>query len=561
MTERNAGNGQRLLIYTPYGRDADHLCRVLSDEGFDCVPCRDTAAVVENLKDHAAVGAILSTEEALASKDVGILLKALENQPTWSAIPILAFYSQNTSMDSFQKKASHPLHSFTDVNFLQRPVTTVTLLAAVRAAIRDRQRQYRTRELLQQLESDIQQREEIERELKAATVAAEHAKAIALDASQSKSQFLANMSHEIRTPLGAITGFLDLMKSPSNSAEDLKEYIAVIERNSVQLMRVIDDILDLSKVEAGKLLIEDVEVSLAELLWDVSALLGFKAREKGVLYSLKFNTPIPERIISDATRIRQILVNVLGNAIKFTSAGRINLDVYFEDETLGFVVTDSGKGISLDEREHLFKPFMQADLSTTRKFGGTGLGLVLTRNLCRQMGGDFVLVQSQPGRGSTFKATVKTKIAPGSELIATQNLVPRNPPTQIDLEAGHLNGMRVLVVEDSPDNQALLSILLKKMGAEIDLASDGREGVANALSNDYDIVLMDVQMPFMDGHEATRTLRAKGYTAPIIALTAHAMKEERDRTIASGFSDFLSKPIDRAHLVRVLSEYRPHADP
>lgn len=395
--------------------------------------------------------------------------------------------------------------------------------------------------------TDIHEQKILTEKLAEARIAAERA-------NSAKSQFLANMSHEIRTPLGAIIGFSELIKERGLEQNETSEFISVIERNSAQLLRIIDDILDLSKVEAGKMLIENLAFSLPDTLRDFSAQMGFKARARGIRFQLKATTPIPVTVISDITRLRQILMNIVGNAIKFTDKGFVELSVKFENDILEFEVQDTGRGISEEQRKILFQPFTQADASTTRKYGGTGLGLTLTRSLSEALGGTFDLKHSELGRGSTFVVRLKLKTQ-GSTALYSESTEPVTESISLNKQ-GQLGNLRVLLVEDSLDNQALISIYLNRAGASIDIASDGEEGCKMAMSKEYDIVLMDVQMPNMDGIAAVKHLREQNYKKPIIALTAHAMKEERDRCLMAGFTEFLTKPIVREELVTLLQSFR-----
>ncbi len=377
-------------------------------------------------------------------------------------------------------------------------------------------------------------------------------------ANDQKSAFLANMSHEIRSPLGAIMGFSELLRHSDLTKIDRENYLEVIQRNSEQLLRVIDDILDLAKVEAGKMTIEHIEFSLTELLADFASIIGFKARENGIRFELTAETALPEKIVSDPVRVRQILNNAVGNAVKFTTAGYVKLKVSYKESVLYFEISDTGRGISEEQAKALFKPFTQADASTTRKFGGTGLGLVLTRHLCATLGGDFKLLGSALEHGSTFLATLKAPAIPNVRVVPANEIQFRATPGRKALdEQKRFAGLRILLVEDSPDNQVLIKVMVQKLGGEIIISSNGKEGVERALTESIDVVLMDIQMPEMDGHEAVRTLRAKGFKTPIIALTAHAMKEEIARARESGFSSFVTKPIDRESLIEaVLSQTR-----
>ena len=512
-----------LLVHTPFGKDAQHLSQILGSQGFECQVCQSIPALVEGI--CSAATAILVSEEVLASPDLALLVTALQNQPAWSAIPVLLFYSKRPGEEGMGLRTAARIHEIADVNFIERPVSRFTLISAVQAAVRDRQRQYRTRDLLIQLQEE-----------RRAAEAASH----------SKSRFLANMSHEIRTPLGAIMGYADLLALPGLDEGQKAEFISVIRRNSKELLRIIDDILDLSKVESGRMEFEKAEFGLLDFLEEVKSLLGLRAREKGIEFRVRAATLLPERIVSDRIRVKQILLNVVGNAIKFTESGEIELEVSFEGKNLSFRVRDTGVGISPEQGKLLFQSFMQADSSTTRKYGGTGLGLVITKRICEAMGGDFVLAQSELGKGSTFVAHIP---------VETPDLDGDGYPST-GLEPTHishmLDGVRILLVEDSVDNQTLLSFLLRTAGASVELAKDGREGVEKALRGAYDAIVMDIQMPHMDGLEAVRIMRDKGLSLPILALTAHAMSEECERCLEAGFTSFLAKPVTQEMLLRHL---------
>ncbi len=403
--------------------------------------------------------------------------------------------------------------------------------------------------------SNISKYKEIHADLKKAKEAAEVANA-------TKSAFLANMSHEIRTPLGAVLGFSELLTDDSMTASERLNSIDIIKRNGRLLSNIINDILDLSKVEAGRLDFERSEVSFNEVMKEIGSVLSLEAIEKGVELKVTSVGALPSKIKTDPLRLRQVLLNIVGNAIKFTSRGSVHIKVKLVPDVAGssklaFVVTDTGEGIQPDQVSRLFKPFTQADVSTTRKFGGTGLGLALSKKLAIGLGGDVVLTGSTPGKGSTFTVTIdpgfmEQVLFQGAEPMPTQAQTrlasPGEPKTS-------LSQMKILVVDDSPDNQILIKKILKLAGAMVETACNGREGVQKALGGEFDVVLMDLQMPEMDGYEAVKLLRSKGFNKPIIALTAHAMKEERIHSLQNGFDNHLTKPVDNVELVKTLADY------
>lgn len=373
------------------------------------------------------------------------------------------------------------------------------------------------------------------------------AKDAAEASNRSKSNFLANMSHEIRTPLGAMVGFSELLQQEGTSVEERSEYIEIIRRNSLALARLIDDILDLSKVEAERLDLENLEFNPQELVQDVVDLLSSRAHEKNIYMDVEMRGDFPHRVIGDPMRLRQILVNVIGNALKFTDNGGISIGHEMDSESHEWriFVKDTGIGIGPDHQMHLFQPFMQGDSSMTRKFGGTGLGLALSRRLARLMGGDLELLESTPQLGSTFKITAKLQMLPGAE----------GQPIAVADVQDLLKGLKLLLIEDARDNQLLIKVLLEKSGASVDLAENGLEGARKAIAGHYDLVLVDIQMPVLDGYGATRWLRQNHFMKPIVAISAHAMRGERERCLEIGCNDYLVKPVDRVVLVKTVAKY------
>jgi signal transduction histidine kinase len=369
-------------------------------------------------------------------------------------------------------------------------------------------------------------------------------------ANLAKTTFLANVSHELRTPLGAILGFTDLLTAKNLGEDDRLAYIEVIRRNSEQLARLVDDLLDLSRIEVGQVNLEKAPVSIKELVSELIELQRLAADKKAVGLHLNYLSAMPKYILTDSIRVRQILLNLISNAIKFTEKGDITVNLNFLKNKRELIVTvkDTGRGILTQEQARLFKPFSQGDPHLAKRYGGFGLGLSLSRKLAELLGGELNLTETRPGIGSTFTFILPVEIAEGDEVFTLPGAIP---PMQ--LSHTFLLGRRILFVDDMVDNQTLITKYLNSAGATVEIAVNGVQAIEKASTCEYDLVLMDIQMPLMDGYEAVSALRKRDYKKPILALTAHAMKEDWERCMAVGCNGHLSKPVTYSALVNAIA--------
>jgi signal transduction histidine kinase len=535
-----------VLILAPLGKDAELMAQALAKHQIQSVVCAEMKDLCKRLA--LGVGAILLTEEALTPTTSHALEKSISAQAAWSDLPIIALLTPGKNIACQLFSGLNQDSCLSHITALERPVSIRTLISTVQGALRARSRQYLARDLLQRQADDLERLQRAQEEVQLAKESAEKA-------NSAKSEFVANISHEIRTPLGVMLGFTELAQETARLPRDHQHYLSTVHRNGKQLLKLIEEVLDLAKIESQNFEIEKIDFSISDLIDDLHSDLSLIAEEKGIEFLVSIRNCLPEILCSDPTRVRQILFNIVGNAIKFTEEGSVQLLIgtdhsIFPKPNLVFKVVDTGIGLSDLQKQRLFKPFSQADSSTTRRFGGSGLGLVVARKFAQALGGDLVLSASEPDRGSTFVFTIPIENRRNSEMA--------NDSDDLRLDsrkvaAPHpLKGMNVLVVDDSKDNQLMIGRFLSFAGAKVDLAANGIEGIDKALGNGYDAVLMDLQMPLLGGLEATRQLRTQGYAKPIIACTAHAMRGERERLLTSGFDAYLSKPIERQLLIETL---------
>lgn len=409
-------------------------------------------------------------------------------------------------------------------------------------------------------------------ELKLKAEALNEARQQADAASLAKSEFLANMSHEIRTPMTAILGFAEVLEDHELDEAERRRSVATIRENGHHLLQLINDILDISKVEAGRLELDQTDCAIRQMVHGLQQTFQTRAQDRGIVYRCEIDPHVPNSIVTDPLRMKQVLINLLGNAVKFTDSGEVSLTVQWLTDrgdvpVLQFDVRDTGIGMSDAQVSRLFQPFSQVDASATRRFSGTGLGLAISRSVVEMLGGD-ITVTSEPGQGSCFSVTLPIETwsrqdggtdDESSDQTAAETVSKETRPKR------PLEGIRVLLADDGLDNQKLISFRLRRDGTEPTVVGNGQQAVdaitaADDAGQGFDVVLMDMQMPVMDGYTATTELRRRGYNGPIIALTANAMASDRQTCLDAGCTDYSTKPINWTELRQLIQQYAQVAE-
>ena len=501
-----------ILILAPFGRDAPLTARTLRDVATARI-CQD---VDELCRELPGASAAIITEEALTAMSLDALASALKMQPSWSDLPVIVFTAAQSP--TAYRRSVEALALLGNVTELERPVHPLTLVSAVRAAIRARRRQYEMRELIQQMEAGLQQRD----------------------------AFLAILGHELRNPLGAIANAVELAQRRSPSAP---EEISVIRRQVRVLSRLVNDLLDVSRVTSGKVSLVSERVDIVELVERLVGEAGAEARRERIHLSLT-SDPGPLYVLGDQVRLEQVFNNLLGNSLKYTPGrGRIEVVIVHAGADVRVHVRDSGVGIPADALPRIFDLFTQADVTIDRARGGMGIGLTLVRSLVQLHGGTVRAASAGPGHGSEF--TVTLPLAP--DVVARPEPPPAAEPS--------FGGRRVLLVEDNVDNRNSLRELLEELGHVVAVARNGNEGVEVALATVPEVALVDIGLPELDGYQVAQRIRAAlGDRLRLIALTGYGQPEDVRRARAAGFDAHLVKPVDLAKLERLLAAEPQPAD-
>lgn len=546
--------GARVLVVAPVGRDAQLTCDALAGHGLTAQPCADVDELCREIERGA--GAAFLTREALADGKAHLLTATLAAQPAWSDLPLIILTSGGAGGNA---ELLSTLADLGNVTFIERPARVVTIISVVRSALRARRRQYEVREHLDALARAKEERERLLRSEQAARLNAE-------SNSRLKDEFLATVSHELRTPLTAIIGWTQLLQRGLPDEEIARHALEVIERNGAAQLHLVEDLLDVSRIISGKLLLDVRVVEPRVIIEAALDAVRPAAQAKGV----ELATAIDEAagtIAGDADRLQQIVWNLVNNAVKFTPAGgRIKVSAVRAGSSVEIAVADTGAGIEPEFLPYVFDRFRQADAATTRAHGGLGLGLAIVRQLVEMHGGTVSVASEGEGRGTTFTVTLPAARAESQpdDAPPQHSAATEVSPAYEAWTSGTLEGLRVLVVDDDDDSRELFARTLSECGAETLVAASSAEALAALTRERPDVLLADIAMPGEDGYELIEKVRALppegGGLTPAAALTAYARPEDRAKALRAGFQIHLPKPITSAELIRVVVSLVPRAD-
>ena len=525
-----AENQQRILHVPPTRRDGEVTVELLAIAGLRCVRCRDLDEL--SVEVAAGAGAVLLTEESLVAPGIGKLLAVIHEQPSWSQLPVVLLMRGGAHSES----AAGVLRALGNVTLLERPAPSRSVVSALEAALRGRERQYQIRDQLEQIRRAEMRARELQEE--------------AQRASQMKDEFLATLSHELRTPLTAIYGWTQMLKLREVDSETLKQGIAIIDRNVRVQTQLIDDLLDMSRIVSGKLLLDVRPVSLVEILRASIDTVAPAIEAK----KLRLETNFADHVMlnGDAARLQQVFWNLLVNAVKFTPSGGV---IRVFTRGLGALVevgiSDSGQGIEPEFLPLLFDRFTQADASTKRQHGGLGIGLSIVKSLVLLHGGTVQALSAGPGSGATFLVQLPVHAAarPQAAISFSDNVASSHCGEGIDL-----GGIKILVVDDECDTRDFLQRAFLQCGATAALAASTAEGRMLVQSFQPDVIISDIGMPGDDGYDFIRSIRNAGCRTPAIALTAFARAEDRQRCLQSGYQSHLRKPVKLDELMGAVAD-------
>ena len=522
-----------MLVLAPTTRDGRLIERFLGEIDVITHLCSDLDELCDQFERGA--GALLIGQEALTGYDLERLLKRLENQPQWSELPLLL--STPHSLNSVE--VQRILETLPNVMLMERPLRVNTLLSLTRMALKARERQYQIRGHLQQREDAHHQRERLlERE--------QHARQQAEAANQAKSRFLANVSHEIRTPMYGILGMTEALEGTALS-DGQRASVETILDCGRSLLELMNDLIDLGRIEAGKLSLEAERFEVADLLEETISLFERQAASQSILLAWEIEEHVPPALLGPTSRVRQILVNLLNNALKFTHEGEVRVTVSYPDDRLKLEVKDTGVGIPEEKQEDIYAAFSQLDSSASRRYPGAGLGLSIVRNLVALMEGE-ISVDSQVDQGTTFTVWLPLEPSRANEKdLSAENHHHVSPEMK--------SSLRILVADDNPMVSTVLRSQLSRLGYSADAVKNGREVLDALEESSYHLVFLDCQMPVLDGYSTARELSRWSKRPVLIASTAHAMDGERERCLSVGMDDYISKPISVQKLEELLGRW------